>query len=423
MKFVKTRKVAATTCAAALAVAMCLGGTACGGGSSDSGASSAADANASAASSTATSENGVQQVQVTLSNNQVQLSTNSVEAGPVTFTVTNESSPAIIECELLYNQKIINEKENLAPGLDPVSFTSTLDGGDYQIYCPGAEEEYTDFTVTGEAAEAPSGSTQDILKDGVEQYREYVANQTQYLQDTTKELQQAVNSGNVQSAKEAYAKARPYYERAESAVDGFMMPGATNVEDNTQNLDYMIDMRASNLDKKAGWHGFHAIERDLWQKGKITKNTKKLAKELAKNCKILNEQVIPDFTKDLKPEDLANGAADLLEEVSTTKITGEEEAYSHLDLLDFRANVEGADQAYACMRDGLIKIDEDLVKKIDKEFKAASDLLDGYRDSNELGGYKPYTAKLKKSDSKKMSKVILPLHDDVAKLAEKVATA
>ena len=182
-------------------------------------------------------------------------------------------------------------------------------------------------------------------------------------------------------------------------------------------------MRESNLDENVGWHGFHAIERDLWQNGAITDDTKALAKELAENCKILNEQVIPSFADDLMPEDLANGAADLLEEVSTTKITGEEDAYSHLDLSDFRSNVEGAQQAYANLRDGLLKINEELVDRIDGEFQSVSDLLDSYRDDSAIGGYVAYTDELRAKDSQKLSEAILALHDDLASLAEKVATA
>ena len=36
------------------------------------------------------------------------------------------------------------------------------------------------------------------------------------------------------------------------------------------------------------------------------------------------------------------GAAELIEEVSGGKITGEEDRYSHTDLWDFAANVEGS---------------------------------------------------------------------------------
>ena len=37
-------------------------------------------------------------------------------------------------------------------------------------------------------------------------------------------------------------------------------------------------------------------------------------------------------------------------EVSASKITGEEERYSHIDLLDFAANVEGSKMAFSLVR-------------------------------------------------------------------------
>ena len=409
------QKILSGAFAGALALSLGVGLTGCAGNGNDS----KADTNKSS--------DGVTQVNVTLKDNSQEVDTTEVEAGPVTFNVKNESAAGISEFELLYNQKIVGEKENLAPGLDTVSFTVTLDGGDYKCYAPGADNSYLDFKVTGEAAAAPEGSAQDIMKQGVSEYADYIKAQGQYLEDATAALKEAVDSGDVEASKKAWASARPFYEHAESAVDNFLMPGYTIPEgeeaDNNYFLDYLIDMRESNYDEDAGWHGFHAIERDLWQNGKITDKTKDYATELAENCKILNEQVLPSFADDLKPEDLANGAADLLEEVSTTKITGEEDKYSHLDLSDFRSNVEGAQQAYANLRDGLLKIDEDLVNKIDGEFQSVSDMLDGYRSDSDLGGYVAYTPALQKSDSQKLSEGIMALHDDLATLAEKVATA
>lgn len=408
--------------AACLALSLGMGMVAC----SEGGASSSSGSGASTAQQ-ASENGGAAQVNATLKENSCELDTAEVPAGPVTFNVTNESAAGITELELLHNQKIIGEKENLAPGLGTVSFTVTLDGGDYKVYVPGADKPYLEFKVTGEAAAAPKGSAQDIMKKGVGDYAEYIAGQTKSLQDGTAALQKAVDSGDIEASKKAWVDARPFYERSESAVDSFLLPGYTIPEgeeaDNAYFLDYLIDMRESNLDEKVGWHGFHAIEKDLWQSGAITDQTKAYAKELAENCKILNEQVIPDFADDLKPEDLANGAADLLEEVSTTKITGEEDKYSKNDLSDFRSNVEGAQQAYANLRDGLMEIDPDLVKRVDAEFQSVSDLLDSYRDENALGGYLPYTDALRTSDSAKLSAPILKLHDDVASLAEKVATA
>lgn len=363
-------------------------------------------------------------VKVTMANNggkdSCALDTTSVPAGPVTFTVVNASAPGITEMELLRDQRIVGEKENLAPGLDPVSFTVTLDGGSYQLYCPGASTEYQTLTVTGQAPAGPTGTVASILAQGTKDYAAYIVNQIGQLGDGVKALDAAVQSGDVDAAKTAYAKARLSWERSESSVEGFVLPGFA-VGDNAGNLDYLIDMRASTpVDAKVGWKGFHAIERDLWQGGAITPATKALSTELVSNVAKLNTTVA---TLQYKPEDLANGASDLIEEVQNTKITGEEEAFSHIDLVDFSGNVEGAQQAYASLRPGLEKIDANLVNQIDQQFQAVLKVLDGYRDPSALGGYRTYTPALQASDATKLTAVIQPLHQSLSTVAQKVVSA
>ena len=360
-------------------------------------------------------------VKVTLANNGgtdgCALDTTSVPAGPVTFTVANTNAPGISEVELLRDQRIVGEKENLAPGLDPVSFTVSLDGGAYQLYCPGASTEYQTLTVTGKAPATPTGTVASILSQGTKDYAGYIVNQIGQLNDGVKALDAAVQSGNVDAAKAAYAKARLFWERSESTVEGFVLPGFP-VGDNAGSLDYRIDMRESTpVDAKVGWKGFHAIERDLWQGGAITPGTKAFSTELVGNVGKLNGIVAG---LQYKPEDLANGASDLIEEIQNTKITGEEEAFSHIDLVDFSGNVEGAQQAYASLRPGLEKIDANLVHQIDQQFQAVLATLDGYRDPAALGGYKTYTPALKASDAPKLTAVIQPLHQSLSTVAQKV---
>ena len=367
---------------------------------------------------------GTNAVKVTMANNGGKdgcaLDTSSVPAGPVTFTVVNASAPGITEMELLRDQRIVGEKENLAPGLDPMSFTVTLDGGPYQLYCPGASTEYQTLTVTGRAPAGPTGTVASILSQGTKDYAAYIVNQIGQLGDGVKALDAAVQSGNLDAAKTAYAKARLFWERSEASVEGFVLPGFA-VGDNAGNLDYLIDMRASTpVDAKVGWKGFHAIERDLWQGGAITPGTKALSTELVGNVGKLNTTVA---TLQYKPEDLANGASDLIEEVQNTKITGEEEAFSHIDLVDFSGNVEGAQQAYASLRPGLEKIDGNLVNQIDQQFQAVLSVLDGYRDPSALGGYRTYTPALQASDATKLTAVIQPLHQSLSTVAQKVVSA
>jgi iron uptake system component EfeO len=367
---------------------------------------------------------GTKAVKVTMANSGGKdgcaLDSASVPAGPVTFTVVNTSAPGITEMELLRDQRIVGEKENLAPGLDPVTFTITLDGGSYQVYCPGASTEYQTLTVTGQAPAGPTGTVASILSQGTKDYAAYIVNQIGQLADGVKALDAAIQSGNVDGSKAAYAKARLFYERAESSVEGFVLPGFA-VGDNAGSLDYLIDMRASTpVDAKVGWKGFHAIERDLWQGNAITPGTKALSTELVTNVGKLKDVVA---TLQYKPEDLANGASDLIEEVQNTKITGEEEAFSHIDLVDFSGNVEGAQQAYASLRPGLEKIDANLVNQIDQQFRAVLNVLDGYRDPAALGGFRTYTPAVQASDAPKLTAVIQPLHQSLSMVAQKVVSA
>lgn len=366
-------------------------------------------------------KDGVSQVKITLTSDNggsCVLDSAEAKAGPATFSVTNKTAAGITELELLSNNRILGEKENLAPGLPPVSFTLTLDGGTYQIYCPGAAQETQDFKVTGKAAKA-AGSTADILAEGVAGYARYVDGVVDAMVTAVQRLRADIDAGDLDKARARYAEARPFYERIESDVDGFLLPGY-KATDNAGNLDYLVDMRESNLDPAVGWHGFHAVERDLFEKGKITDETKKLAAELQQNVERLDKLA---GTLEYKPEDLANGAASLLEEVQTGKITGEEESFSHIDLVDFAGNIEGAEQALAFLQPGMEKIDPDLTKQVTAQFASVKKLLDTYRDPNELGGYKRYTAGLKASDANKLSKAIQALQEPLSRIAEKVATA
>jgi iron uptake system component EfeO len=372
--------------------------------------------------STASTSSKASQVSIVLnggSGDTCDLSTTTAKAGVITFTVTNKTSTAITEVELQSAGRIIGEKENLAPGLKPVSFTVTLGGGAYQVYCPGATKQTQKFTVTGQVQAAPKGGVTGLLKQGTDGYAKYVDDVLSNMTTAVATLNTAVQSGDLAQSKVDYALARPYYERIESDVDGFVLPGF-KATDNAGNLDYLIDMRASNLDPAVGWHGFHAIERDLYQGGAITDSTKQLSTELVSNVAKLNKLAA---TLTYKPEDLANGAASLLEEVQSEKIKGEEEAFSHLDLIDFAANVEGAQQAFAFLEPGMKKIDPALTKQVNTQFTNVNTLLDKYKDPSQPGGYVIYTPALKATDAGTLSQAVQALQDPLSKIAEKVATA
>jgi iron uptake system component EfeO len=367
-------------------------------------------------------ENGASQVNITLTSDNggtCQIDYTSAAAGPITFTVTNQSATSVTEVELLSDNRILGEKENLAPGLPAVSFTVTLGGGAYQFYCPGAASEQQDFTVIGAAADTTTGSVATILAEGTTGYATYVNGVADAMVTAVSNLNDDIQGGNLDAAKADYPLARPFYERIESDVDGFVLPGF-DATDNAGNLDYLIDMRESNLDPAVGWHGFHALERDLFQAGAITDSTKQLSMELVQNVTTLNSVV---KTLTYNPEDLANGAAALLEEVQANKISGEEESYSHYDLIDFAGNVEGAQQAFAFLEPGLEMIDPALTDQVNAQFAKVNALLETNRDQNQPGGYMLYTDELKASDATALSQAVQALLEPLSRIAEKVATA
>jgi iron uptake system component EfeO len=122
-------------------------------------------------------------------------------------------------------------------------------------------------------------------------------------------------------------------------------------------------------------------------------------------------------TVELTPVQLANGAKELLDEVATGKITGEEDRYSHTDLWDFKANVEGSQAAVAALRPVIDEKDPTLGPILDQRFAAVDQLLEGYRSDD---GFKLYT-ELKPEDTKKMAEVVDALGEPVSKVAGAVS--
>ena len=73
---------------------------------------------------------------------------------------------------------------------------------------------------------------------------------------------------------------------------------------------------------------------------------------------------------------------------ATGKVTGEEEFWSHTDLWDFQANVDGARLAYQALRPIVLIKDKDLAATLDEEFASLQTELDKYKTAD---GFQYYT--------------------------------
>jgi iron uptake system component EfeO len=331
----------------------------------------------------------------------------SFNAGGLTFKIQNKDATAVSEVELLSGERIVGEKENLPPGFSG-SFAVSVAAGTYTLYCPGAATERTSLTVTGKAA-ATGSDVATLLAQGTKQYATYVTTQVGYLVSTSEALQTAIGGGDLTAAQNAYIKARPYYEKIEPVAESFTI--------GTDNLDANIDARAGDV-PAAQWTGFHPIEQGLFQRQSLD-GLAPLAAGLVTNVKKLQT-----LTQGLtyKPFELANGAQELLDEVASSKITGEEERYSHIDLLDFQANDEGAEQAFACLEPALEKIDASLTTTITNAFDALDKLVDTYRTGDNASGFKLYT-QLTSADKQQLAAAVKAVQEPLSTVASKVANA
>jgi len=229
-----------------------------------------------------------------------------------------------------------------------------------------------------------------------------------YLVQTTQALQSALRGADLNAAQTAYMKARPYYEKIEPVAESFAVAG--------DDLDRALVARADGV-PATEWGGFHRIEKGLFQ-------DKSLA-GLAQygDALVTNVQKLQTLTATLqyKPFELANGAQQLLDEVSSTKVTGEEERYSHIDLLDFQSNVEGAEQAFADLKPALTKIDPALTGTITDAFTALDKQVDAYRTGGNASGFVAYTA-LQATDKQKLAAAVKAVQEPLSQVAAKVTT-
>lgn len=347
-------------------------------------------------------------VKITLAQSGCKAESESYDAGALTFTVENTDATGSTEIELRLGERIIGEKENLPPGFSG-SFSLQVDPGDYTLYCPGTDNPESAITITGTKQSSANTDTAGLLTQGSTDYGQYIELQAGLLVENTKPLVAAIAAGDVEEAKTAYAKARAYYERVEPVAESFTS--------GDQNLDADIDAREGDV-PAADFRGFHFIEKGLWT-GNSTAGLDAVATELQTNVEKLQGLV-----KGLKyqPAEIANGAVSLLDEVALNKVTGEEERYSRIDLLDFASNVEGAQQAFANLEPGLTKIDPAIVKTISSEFDACLAALDKYKDADNASGYVYYN-ELTPTDVTALSQAVQALQEPLSQVAGKVVTA
>ena len=344
------------------------------------------------------------EITVTASDTDCKLSGTTATTGPSTFVITNNGTKVTEFYVYGEGERVMGEVENVSPGLQRKLIVSLNEPGKYQTACkPGMVGDGIrgDFTVTGETVKV---DVEGKYREAADSYKEYVESQTEALIPATQAFTAAIKKGDIATAKSLYPTTRTYYERIEPVAESF-----------PDNLDPRIDLREADLEPGQKWTGFHRLEKDLWVSG-LQPDTNAVADQLLADIKELNDKVkSPEFTID--PTQIAGGAQGLLDEVAISKITGEEDIFSHTDLWDFQANVEGSQTAVASVRPILDERDAELGKAVDQRFTEVEGLLAKFRNGDAFVLYDTVT----EPQRQELSRAIDALSKEVSQVQGAVA--
>ena len=156
---------------------------------------------------------------------------------------------------------------------------------------------------------------------------------------TTEPFVAAIKAGDIEKAKVLYAAPRTHYERIEPIAESF------------GDLDPLIDERIDDVTK--GQHRSSGSTGSSRTSARRTTSAR-TARSPTSCWPTPRRSPAKIPTVKITPLIMANGAKSLLDEVAKSKVTGEEERYSHIDLTDFAANVDGSKYAYTELRPVLV---------------------------------------------------------------------
>jgi iron uptake system component EfeO len=353
--------------------------------------------------SNSSSDAGDGPVRVTSSDDGCTLSSKKAGSGTLAFEVKNGGSK-VTEFYLYAEDglRIVGEVENVGPGLTRDLVVSAAPGTYVTACKPGMTGKGIrgEFTVTDSGTSSTvRGVDQAAIDQATTAYAAYVKDQADQLLDATNEFVAAYKAGDDTKARALYPTARQHWERIETVAESF------------GDLDPKMDLREADLEEGQKWTGWHRLEKDLWPPAKGYTALPKAeratyADDLLANTETLHHRV-QDMTYDVTQ--IGNGSKGLLDEVATGKVTGEEDIWSHTDLYDFQANVDGARVAYEGLKPLLEVKDAALSKQIGERFDALQALLDRYRTGDGFVSYDTVTEPQRKELSDAVNALSEPL--------------
>jgi iron uptake system EfeUOB component EfeO/EfeM len=299
----------------------------------------------------------------------------TVPAGKNAFRIVNASERAV-EWEILDGVLVVEERENIVPGLNQI-INANLQPGDYTITCGLLSNPRGTLHVTPTAesdAAAKARPSMVAFIGPLSEYRVYLSTQSSALLRAVGDLQQAIASGDLSAAQKAYAPARAVYQR--------IAPAAQRLSE----LDNAVNARADYYEKREqdpAFTGFHRIEFGLFQQHSV-EGLAPVVERLQADITSLKQALLANS---IAPEQLASMVVRNMRSLADVRSNGEEERYSHVDASGFVANLEGTRKVIDLLRPLLTKTSGEVLKKIDAAVTALDDQLLLLKTDN---GFTPY---------------------------------
>ncbi len=305
----------------------------------------------------------------------------SVPAGRASFRIINRSDRAV-EWEILDGVLVVEERENIAPGLSQV-INANLLPGDYAITCGLLSNPRGTLHVTPTAesdAQAKAKPSMVAFIGPLSEFRVYLSSQGGALIKAVSALEQAIAAGDLTQAQALYLPAREAYQR--------LAPAAQRLAE----LDNAINARADYFESREqdpAFSGFHRLEYGLFEQHTLGDLTP-IAQRLLADVTTLKQQLL---AQSLPPEQLVSILVRNLNSLADVRAaSGEEERYSHLDLNGFAANLTVTRKVVDLMRPLLTKSAADLLPGIDSAINAFAAQLDDLQVDGHYRSYNRVTA-------------------------------
>ncbi|UWF52061.1 iron uptake system protein EfeO [Pseudomonas sp. N3-W] len=309
----------------------------------------------------------------------------TVPAGRASFRIVNRSDRAV-EWEILDGVLVLEERENIAPGLSQV-INANLAPGDYAITCGLLSNPRGTLHVTPTAASDAAAKAKPSMVAFIgplSEFRVYLSSQSSALIKAVTALEQAIEAGDLSLAQALYAPARAAYQR--------IAPAAQRLSE----LDNAINARADYFEKREqdpGFVGFHRLEYALFQQRSLDGLTP-VAQRLVTDVTRLKQQLL---AQSLPPEQLVSIVVRNLNSLADVRASsGEEERYSHTDLNGFAANLEAARKVVDLLRPLLTKSAPELLPNIDNAITALDAELNGLKVKDGYASYDTVSAEQRK---------------------------